>query len=142
MNQRVTFDRYPSVEWVDQPVVIDPIYTENVELVPTKAAQAMVYPIYTENNVDELFDNSPPLPFASFEPFMGYSNRLKKLFSRKILSSFDPDITIRQIDDLFESGYEDGEGEGEVLYEMLYSLKGLNDLLEEIILHILGTIKS
>ncbi len=142
MNQRLIFERHPSIEWVDQPVVIDTAYTENVELVPTKTAQASVTPIYTENNVDQLFGFAPPAPFAFFEPFKGYNHRLRRLFSRKVLSSFDPDGAISQIDEVFEEGYEDGEGEGEILYEMLHSLKGLNDLLEEIILNILSTIRS
>src|SRR3990167_4134517 len=115
MVQRLIAPKYSSIEWVDQPVVIDTAYTENVELVPTKTAQATVSPIYTENNVDQLFGYLPPPPFASFEPFPGYSNRLRKLFSRKVLSSFDPDSAIDQIDDLFERGYEDDAGEGEVL---------------------------
>ena len=142
MSEPLTADMYASIEWVDSPVEIDEQYTQNVELVPGKTSQAIVEPIYTENHVDLLFDFSPPATFAMFEPFKGYSTKLRRLFFRKVLYSFDPDTAIASLDDLFEKGFEDEEGSAEQLFEMFHCLKQLNELLEEIILHILSTIKS
>ena len=142
MSEPLVADMYAAVEWVDSPSEIDTTYTENVELVPGKTSQATVKPIYTENNVDLLFDIAPPATFAMFEPFKGYNTKLKRLFFRKVLYSFDPDTAIDSIDDLFEKGFEDEEGDSDQLFEMLNCLKQLNELLEEIILHILSTIRT
>ena len=142
MSEPLIADRYAPVEWDDKPVVIDTTYTENVELVPNKASQATMMPMNIENYVDALFELKPPPPFAHFEPFNGYSTRLRKLFFRQILSSFDPDDVVDRLDDLFEKGFEDPKEEAEKLYEMLHSLGNLNQWLEEIILNILSTLKS
>ena len=142
MNEPLVADRYASVEWIDTPSEIDPTYTENVELIPLKASQAGLGSIYIENNVDMLFEFTPPKTFAIFEPLVGYKTKLKRLFFIKILSSFDPDTAIDVLDDLFDKGFEDNDDQAEAIYEMLQSLKGLNSLLEEILLRILSTIKS
>ena len=142
MNRPLTADMYPSIEWVDKPVVIDSSYTENVDLVPKKASQAVMDPISIENHVDLLFGDFPPAPFAYFEPFPGYKNRIKRLFFRRVLSSFNPDQVIHLIDDLFENGFEDASGQSDVLYEMLHSVKYLNELLEQIISNLLSTLRT
>lgn len=141
MTEPLIADRYAPVEWDDKPVVIDTTYTENVELIPNKASQAIMSPMNLDNHVDALFEWEAPPPFAHFEPFPGYRTRLRKLFFRQILSSFDPDDVVDRLDDLFEKGFQDPQEEAEKLYEMLQNLGNLNQWLEEIILNILSTLK-
>lgn len=141
MNEPLVADRYGSVEWVDKPVDIDTTYTENVELVPTMTSQATVTPMWIENHVDELFELDEPNPFAYFEEYKGYKTGLKKLFFRRILSSFDPETAIEMLDDILEKGFEDDDEQAEALFEMLHGLENLNTLLDEIILNILSTLK-
>ncbi|MBS0584909.1 MAG: hypothetical protein JSR76_01240 [Verrucomicrobia bacterium] len=133
------------ITWIDAPQEIDKSFLEEVPIVPTKTAQAIVSP-FLENALDKLFNFSDPDPWALFTPFAGYGTGLKRLFKRKVLSSFSTDIA-REILDNFHEGegenQDEGEAqEGEKIYEMLSSLENLNEILEQITLGALRALRS
>jgi hypothetical protein len=130
----------PSVEWIDEPSIVDRSYIDDVPLIPDKTLQAIIAPLI-KSEVDALFDFTPPGTWALFQPFPGYTSRIRRLFKGKILSSFEPDLAIEILDNLFEAEDSLSEEEGEKLYTMLYELTNLNQLLETILLRILSSLK-
>ncbi len=129
-----------SVEWIDEPSLIDRTYIDDVPLIPDKTLQAIITP-FIKSEVDLLFDLVPPGTWAEFHPFNGYYSRIRRLFKRKILSSFEPDLGIEILDNLFDSEPDLNQEDGDKLYAMLYELTNLNQLLETITLRILSSLK-
>lgn len=118
------------VEWLDA-MKVDKSFTDDVPLIPGKASQATFDSI--ENATDQLFDYEPPATFALFVPWE--QSNIKRLFLRKVLTTLDTDSALAILDHLDEE-------DGEKICEMLYTLDGLNDLLEEIFNRIFSTLKS
>src|SRR3990167_3116308 len=138
MTEVLQADRYSPIEWVDTPVEVDWRYIEDTPVIANKTGQAICSPMM-ENKLETLFEVTPPLAWATFSPSPGYITRLRYLFLRKVLSSFDPECSIDMLDAFFENGdeEEDEDAERESIYAMLHSLKSLNTLSEEIFLRIL-----
>ncbi len=134
-----TVSSQSSVTWVDTANEIDLSFVEEVSNVPLKAGQAIVEPLL-QNYLDTLFEIRGLSPWALFIPFKGYFTNLKKLFKRNVLSSFSVEVALEILDNYHEN---EGESEeGEKIYEMLSSLDNLNNLLEEITLRVLSTMRS
>ncbi|MBS0586216.1 MAG: hypothetical protein JSR76_07995 [Verrucomicrobia bacterium] len=129
------------ITWIDAPQEIDKSFLEEVPIVPTKTAQAIVAP-FLENALDKLFNFSDPDPWALFSPFPGYATGLKRLFKRKVLSSFSTDIAKEILDNFHEGEYQGETEDGEKIYEMLSSLENLNEILEQITLGALRALRS
>jgi len=128
-----------SVEFNDAPIHVDPSFLVDVPLVPEKIHGAFFEPV--ESAVDLLFDFCQPSQWATFHPYSDYWTQLKRLFYRKVLSSFEPDFAIETLDNLHENGIPTDTKEGQKIYEMLYKLVNLNELLEVIYLKIFATLK-
>lgn len=132
MNEPLTADRYPSVEW-GEPVDVDPAFLENVELVPQKAAQALIDPIHIEKHIDKVVEMEKAHSWAAISSPPNFHFHLRNLFKRRILSSFVPQTIIDTIDEYIERHPDESSAqEAEFLYEMLFSLDFLNELLEKI----------
>ena len=129
-----------SVEWLDHPQSIDRSFLDEVPLVPEKLLQSISEPLMG-SYVDDLFGQNQPNPFASFPNFMGYRNSLKRLFTNKVLATFDLEIAKETLDNFFELEGEELLDEGEKLYVMLDELSHLNVILEQIYLNILSILK-
>ena len=129
-----------SVQWVDQPQVIDQSFFDDVPLIPEKMRQGNVDSLMG-SAVDKLFEYNQPEPWAHFAPFVEYRNSIKRLFSSKVLATFDPDFARETLDNFFENEGDMHEEEGGKLYEMLEELTHLNVILEEIYLKILSCLK-
>jgi hypothetical protein len=129
-----------SLEWIDEPSIVDRSYLDDVPLIPDKLLQAIISPII-KSEVDLLFDLVPPGTWATFHPFAGYYSRIKRLFKGKVLSSFEPDLAIEILDNLFEGEPDLDQNDGDKLYAMLYELTNLNQILETIVLRILSSLK-
>lgn len=137
-NEPISIDR-TSVEFNDLPSKIDPSFFSDVPRIPVKISHAVVHLI--ESEVDRLFDFCPPKEWATFHPFRDYWTHLKRLFSQKVLSSFEPDFVIETLDNLHENGTVPENTDGEKLYAMLNTLTNLNEILQDIYLRILATFK-
>ena len=129
-----------SISWIDSPESIDKSFVEDVPIVPVKMSQAN-FDSLISSETDKLFGKEAPLPWAFFFPFVGYFHQIKRLFRRRVLSSFDTDLAIETLDNLNENGVPTNTEEGEKIYEMLYTLENLNNLLETIYLKIFSTLK-
>jgi hypothetical protein len=129
-----------SVEWLDHPVSIDRSFLDEVPLVPEKLLQGISEPLMG-SYVDHLFGQNQPNPFASFPNFDGYRNSLKRLFTNKVLATFDIEIAKETLDNFFELEGDDLIEDGEKLYHMLEELSHLNVILEQIYLNILSILK-
>ncbi len=131
---------HKSVQWIDDPRLIDRSFLDEVPLIPEKMHIANV-DFLMGNAVDKLFECSVPGPFAHFAPYPEYRNSIKRLFKRKVLATFDPDFTRETLDNFFEGDGEEHEEEGAKLYEMLEELTNLNVILEEIYHKIFSCLK-
>ena len=136
----VTMGSTDSLVWIDEPPGIDRLYLDTPEEVPQLASQANFDDLIT-NTLERLFFYTPPDTWAQFFPYIGYKQQLRRLFKFKVQSTIDIKEAIDGLDSFFEDISDFGE-EGEKIYEMLYSLDSLNDLLESIYLRILSALKS
>ncbi len=126
-----------SVQWLEGPNELDRSFIDEVFLIPERATQGIMVPII-ESAVEKLFEYSFPQAWAYFVPFKEYHNSVKRLFRRKLLTSFDPEVAR----DLLDNYLEDEENEdGAKIYEMLQELDHLNVMLEEIYNKILSCLK-
>ncbi len=129
-----------SVQWVDHPQPIDQSFLDDVPLIPEKMRQGNVDSLMG-SAVDKLFECNQREPWAHFAPFVEYRNSIKRLFSSKVLATFDPDFARETLDNFFENEGDMHEEDGGKLYEMLEELTHLNVILEEIYLKILSCLK-
>ena len=129
-----------SIAWIDSPDSIDKSFIEDVPIIPAMTSQA-IFESMISSATDKLFDKEPPAPWALFFPFKGYFHQIKRLFRRKVLSSFETDLAIEVMDNLNENGIPTDTEDAEKIYEMLYTLENLNELLETIYLKIFSTLK-
>lgn len=128
-----------SVEFNDAPPVVDQSFMIDVPRIPFKISHAISH--QTESEVDRLFEFSHPSEWAMFYAFRDFWTQLKRLFSQKVLSSFDPEFAIETLDQIHENGIDSENQEGEKLYAMLYMLKNLNEILQTIYIKLLATLK-
>lgn len=135
MSKPITMDKYDPLVWIDEPSELDRTYIDFPEQISKMTEQAN-FDVLIENVLEKLFDFGPPPSFATFAPFSGYMHRIKKLFVRKVLVHLDLDEAINKIDKILEEDDFEDPDEGEKLYELVYTLSGLNDLLETIYLKI------
>ena len=131
-----------NVEWSDAISRIDDSFATDVPLVPTRTSQAAVFDSVIDSMVEKLFDISSPQAWALFWPFNEYLHRLKRLFTNKVISSFDTNLVVEIVDNIYESGALINRDGGEKIYEMLHTLSNLNEMLEKIHLTILSSIRS
>lgn len=129
-----------SVYWIDSQEEIDPSFIDDVPLIPEKLLQGNLDSLMG-NAVNKLFDCNIPAPFAHFPEFKEYKTSIKRLFSNKVLATFDVDFTKETLDNFFENEEGLEEEHGEKLYGMLDELTYLNQILEEITLKILSCLK-
>jgi hypothetical protein len=129
-----------SVHFIESVKEIDRSFIDEVPLVPEKLLQGNIDSLMG-NAVNKLFECNIPAPFAIFPEFKGYQTSIKRLFSNKVLASFNIDVAKEVLDDFFENEKGVNEEEGEKLYEMLDELTYLNLILEEIYLRILSCLK-
>lgn len=132
-----------SIVWVDTPIEVDENFkTSEIGIeIAEKTAQAFFEPV-TGDVLKKLFAFDAPKSWALFCPFQGYFFRLRRMFKKKVLNSFDPESSIEYLDEAFEEGRALSEDEGEKIYEMLYMLRHLNDVLESVYLKIWSCLKS